>query len=138
VYDAALEAEKRSRDIRRDPRDALAELPAIKGFLFGCGDSGSSAAAANNNNNAAEDVSSTAMDGFKRMERCRQALDALDTQGWKRSFFQKKFHNAFMAACARAFFKIDPPGSFQRAFQRILEINSWNNLSQVFPLSSLV
>jgi hypothetical protein len=36
-----------------------------------------------------------------------------------------------MAACARAFFKLDKPGSFQRAFQRILEINSWNNLNQV-------
>lgn len=76
------------------------------------------------------------MDGFKRMERCMMALDALDQQGWKRSFFQKKFHNAFMAACARAFFKMDPPGSFQRAFQKILEINSWNNLNQEILIST--
>lgn len=76
------------------------------------------------------------MDGFKRMDRCRLALDALDKKGWKRSFFQKKFHNAFMAACARAFFKLDKPGSFQKAFQKILEINSWNNLNQEILIST--
>lgn len=72
------------------------------------------------------------MDGFKRMARCRMALDILDRSGWKRSYFQRKFHDAFMAACARAFFKIEGPGAFQRAFQKILEINGWNNLNQVF------
>lgn len=76
------------------------------------------------------------MDGFKRMERCRMALDALDRAGWKRSFFQRKFHDSFMAACARAFFKLDPPGSFQRAYQRILEINNWDNLSQEILIST--
>lgn len=49
-------------------------------------------------------------DGFTRMNKCRMGLDALDRAGWKRSYFQKKFHEAFLASCARAFFKIDGPG----------------------------
>lgn len=76
------------------------------------------------------------MDGFKRMEKCRMGLDALDRSGWKRSYFQRKFHDAFLAACARIFFKLDPPGSFQRAYQRILEINNWDNLSQEILIST--
>lgn len=77
-----------------------------------------------------------AMDGFSRMRRCRMALDALDRAGWKRSFFQRKFHEAFIASCARAFFKLDPPGGFQRAFQKILDINGWDNLSQEILIST--
>lgn len=78
-----------------------------------------------------------APDGFSRMEKCRHALDSIDAGGeWKRSFFQRKFHDAFMAACARAFFKADGEGAFQRAFQRILEINNWNNLNQEILIST--
>lgn len=76
------------------------------------------------------------MNGFKRIDRCRMALDALDRCGWKRSYHQRKFHDAFIAACARIFFKLDPPGAFQRAYQSILEINGWNNLSQEILVST--
>lgn len=76
------------------------------------------------------------MDGFKRMEQCRVALDALDACGWKRSYFQRKFHDAFLAATTRAFFKLDPPGSFQKSFQAILEINGWDNLNQEILIST--
>ena len=76
------------------------------------------------------------MDGFKRMQRCRIALEALDRSGWKRSFFQRRFHDAFMCACARAFFKLDGEGAFQRAYQRILETNGWNNLAQEVLIST--
>jgi hypothetical protein len=75
-------------------------------------------------------------DGFTRMEKCRMALDALDRAGWKRSYFQKKFHEAFMASCARAFFKIDGPGAFQRSFQKIMEVNGWNDLNQEILIST--
>lgn len=49
--------------------------------------------------------------GFERMQRCRMALDALDQGGWKRSYHQRLFHEAYIAACARPFWKLDPPGS---------------------------
>jgi hypothetical protein len=75
-------------------------------------------------------------DGFTRMNKCRMGLDALDRSGWKRSYFQKKFHEAFLASCARAFFKIDGPGAFQRSFQRIMEVNGWNDLNQEILIST--
>jgi hypothetical protein len=56
--------------------------------------------------------------------------------GWKRSYHQRKFHDAFIAACARAFFKLDEVGSFQRAYQHILEINGWSNLNQEILIST--
>jgi hypothetical protein len=74
--------------------------------------------------------------GFACMERCRLALDALDRGGWKRSYHQRKFHDAFIAACARAFFKLDEAGSFQRAYQHVLEINGWSNLNQEILIST--
>lgn len=76
------------------------------------------------------------MDGFQRMEKCRIALDALDQGGWKRSYHQRMFHEAYIAACARPFWKLDPPGSFARAHQRILEINNWDSLSQEILIST--
>jgi hypothetical protein len=74
--------------------------------------------------------------GFARMDKCRMGLDALDKAGWKRSYHQRKFHDAFIAACARAFFKLDEAGSFQRAYQHILEINGWSNLNQEILIST--
>ena len=85
---------------------------------------------------AAHNKDEVKYNGFTRMQRCRVGLDALDSAGWKRSYHQRKFHDAFMAACARAFFKLDSPGTFQRAFQHILEINGWNNLSQEILIST--
>jgi hypothetical protein len=80
--------------------------------------------------------SSVRSNGFARMDKCRMGLDALDRAGWKRSYHQRKFHDAFIAACARAFFKLDDAGSFQRAFQHVLEINGWSNLNQEILIST--
>ncbi len=75
-------------------------------------------------------------DGFERMRRCRMALEALDQGGWKRSYHQRLFHEAYIAACARPFWKIDPPGSFARAHQKILDVNNWENLAQEILIST--
>ena len=37
-------------------------------------------------------------DGFSRMEKCRYALRVLDQSGWKRSFHQREFHEAYIRA----------------------------------------
>jgi hypothetical protein len=68
--------------------------------------------------------------GFKRMQRCRQALDAIDRRGWQRSFHQRLFHDNFIRACARIFWKTEPHGTFAKDHQRVLEINGWDHLSQ--------
>jgi hypothetical protein len=75
-------------------------------------------------------------DGFIRMQQCRDALDALDRQGWNRSFHQRMFHENFIRACARVFFKTEPQGSFARAHQAILDLNGWDNLSQEILIST--
>jgi len=69
-------------------------------------------------------------DGFAKMQACREALDALDRRGWQRSFHQRMFHENFIRACARVFFKTEPLGAFPRAHQAILDLNGWDNLSQ--------
>lgn len=46
------------------------------------------------------------MNGFTRIERCRLGLECMDRQGWLRSFFQRKFHEAFLQATARVFWKV--------------------------------
>ena len=75
-------------------------------------------------------------DGFQRMQTCRDALNAIDSKGWNRSFHQRLFHDQFMRACARIFFKMDAPGAFARAHQAILEMNSWETLSQEVLIST--
>ena len=79
---------------------------------------------------------STEIDGFRRMQMCRDALDILDGAGWQRSYHQRVFHDHFIRACSRVFFKTDPPGSFARAHQALLELNSWDNLSQEVLIST--
>jgi hypothetical protein len=37
------------------------------------------------------------MNGIKRIQMCRQGLDALDRRGWDRSFHQRQFHEVFSA-----------------------------------------
>ena len=69
--------------------------------------------------------------GFDRMLECRRALDALDRQGWERSYHQRQFHESFLRACSRIFWKTEPAGQFQRDHQRILQLNGWSHLSQV-------
>jgi len=77
-----------------------------------------------------------ARDGFARIQACREALDALDRRGWQRSFHQRMFHENFIRACARVFFKTEPQGSFARAHQTILDLNGWDNLSQEILIST--
>jgi len=74
--------------------------------------------------------------GFKRIERCREALAALDRRGWNRSYHQREFHDHFIRACARIFWKTEKPGAFARDHQRILEVNGWSSLSQEVLIST--
>jgi len=74
--------------------------------------------------------------GFFRIEKCRRALEALDRRGYNRSFHQRLFHEDFIRACARIFWKTDPPGTFARDHQRILESNGWDSLSQQVLIST--
>lgn len=68
--------------------------------------------------------------GFKRMQKCRQGLEAIDRRGWQRSFHQRMFHDNFIRACARIFWKTEPHGTFAKDHQRVLEVNGWDHLSQ--------
>ena len=73
---------------------------------------------------------------FDRIDMCRKGLEALDRQGWNRSYHQRQFHEQFIRACARIFYKTEPPGTFQRDHQRLLQGNGWNNLSQEILIST--
>lgn len=74
--------------------------------------------------------------GFDRMEMCRQALESIDRQGWKRSFFQKRFHEKFLSATARAFWKLEEPGRFARDHHKILQLNGWDDITQEILIST--
>ena len=74
--------------------------------------------------------------GFTRIQKCREALDSIDRQGFTRSFHQRLFHDHFIRACARIFWKTEPPGTFARHHQRILESNGWDHLSQEILVST--
>jgi hypothetical protein len=74
--------------------------------------------------------------GFQRIRRCRQALEALDRRGWQRSFHQRMFHDNFIRACARIFWKREKPGVFAKDHQKILEANGWDHLSQEVLVST--
>lgn len=76
------------------------------------------------------------MSAFDRIKECRRALEALDRQGWNRSYHQRQFHEQFIRACARIFYKTEPPGVFQRDHQRLLQVNGWKNLSQEILIST--
>ena len=75
-------------------------------------------------------------DGFLRIDKCREGLDAIDRQGYTRSFHQRLFHDHFIRACARIFWKTEPAGSFARNHQKILESNGWDHLSQEILVST--
>jgi hypothetical protein len=85
---------------------------------------------------AAAGVKLSVRDGFVHMQRLREALNALDRCGWKRSYHQRQFHEDYLRACARVFFKTETPGSFERAHKRILEINGWDSLQQEVLIST--
>jgi hypothetical protein len=76
------------------------------------------------------------MGAFDRIKECRRGLEALDRQGWNRSYHQRQFHEQFIRACARIFYKTEPPGVFQRDHQRLLQVNGWQNLSQEILIST--
>lgn len=76
------------------------------------------------------------MSAFDRIKECRRALEALDRQGWNRSYHQRQFHEQFIRACARIFYKSEPAGVFQRDHQRLLQVNGWQNLSQEILIST--
>ncbi len=78
----------------------------------------------------------TLSNGFHRISLCRKALNALDTKGWQRSYHQKLFHETFMRACARVFWKTESPGRFAKDHQKILESNGWDHLSQEILVST--
>jgi hypothetical protein len=111
AYDR-IQAEKNRKATARDmPRNAL------QAFLHGSQESKTGS-------------------GFQRIQRCREALEALDRQGWQRSFHQRLFHDHFIRACARIFWKTEKPGSFARDHQKILEMNGWDHLSQEILVST--
>ena len=60
----------------------------------------------------------------------------LNRCGWNRSFHQREFHDHFIRACARIFWKTEKPGTFARDHQRILEANGWPHLSQEVLIST--
>jgi len=74
--------------------------------------------------------------GFQLMEKCKQALEALDRRGWQRSFHQRMFHDNFIRACSRIFWKREANGSFARNHQKVLEINGWDHISQEILVST--
>ncbi len=75
-------------------------------------------------------------DGWSRMRRCRRALDAMDHQGWQRSLHQMQFHDQFIRASVRVFWKTEPQGQFARDHKKILELNGWESLPQEFLIST--
>ncbi len=81
-------------------------------------------------------VTSKRITAFDRIKECRRGLEALDRQGWNRSYHQRQFHEQFTRACARIFYKSEPPGVFQRDHQRLLQVNGWPNLSQEILIST--
>ena len=74
--------------------------------------------------------------GFRHIEKCREALNAIDRRGWDRSFHQRQFHDHFLRACARVFWKTQPAGEFTRCHQKILDQNGWSHLSQEILVST--
>lgn len=76
------------------------------------------------------------MNGIKRIQMCRQALEALDKRGWNRSFHQRMFHEEYLKSCTRVFFKRDGPGAFSRAHSRVLEVNGWDSTPQEILVST--
>jgi hypothetical protein len=86
--------------------------------------------------NYLEMTSKKEQNGFQRMHKCRQGLEALDRRGWARSFHQRMFHDNFIRSCARIFWKREPHGTFAKDHQRILEVNGWDHLAQEVLVST--
>jgi hypothetical protein len=133
---ASLAERQAKMHVLENQYDELQELPALSSFMQisdAMDDVLTSSAQAEG---GTDNDGPVTRDGFDRMKRCRMALDAIDQGGWKRSYHQKLFHEAYIAACARPFWKLSPPGSFARAHQKILDINNWDNLAQEILIST--
>jgi hypothetical protein len=83
-----------------------------------------------------EAIGFTLRDGFFHMARLREALNALDRCGWKRSYHQRMFHEEYLRSATRVFFKTEKPGSFERAHKKVLELNGWDSLQQEILIST--
>ena len=83
-----------------------------------------------------EEETKRTVSGFTRMQKCRDALEAIDRQGWQRSFHQKQFHEEFIRASSRVFWKTEAAGMFERDHRAILEFNGWDNLPQEILVST--
>ena len=70
------------------------------------------------------------------MQLCRQYLAKLDTGGWNRSYHQRLFHDDFLKACTRSFWKLEKPGQFARDHQKVLRVNSWDHIAQEILIST--
>lgn len=68
-------------------------------------------------------------DPLEYMELCRKYLAKMDTQGWNRSYHQRLFHDDFLKACTRSFWKLEKPGQFARDHQKVLRCNNWDHVS---------
>lgn len=84
----------------------------------------------------AKTTAGAAESGFSRMQRCRDALARLDERGWKRSYHQRLFHDDFLKACTRIFWKLEPAGAFARQHLEILQRNNWTHISQEVLVST--
>jgi hypothetical protein len=79
---------------------------------------------------------SEVMSGFSRMQACRDALGLLDENGWRRSYHQRLFHDDFIRACTRIFWKREAPGKFAREQCEILRRNNWSHIQQEVLIST--
>jgi len=70
------------------------------------------------------------------MQLCRKYLAKLDTLGWNRSYHQRLFHDDFLKACTRSFWKLESPGQFARDHQKVLRVNSWDHIAQEILIST--
>lgn len=68
-------------------------------------------------------------DPLEYMELARTYLAKMDTMGWNRSYHQRLFHDDFLKACTRSFWKLEPPGQFARDHQKVLRVNNWDHVS---------
>lgn len=75
-------------------------------------------------------------DAFHFMKLLHTYLEILDEKGWNRSYHQRLFHEAFFKSVARVFFKLEPPGTFERNHKRILETYNFKTLPQEVLIST--
>lgn len=83
-----------------------------------------------------QDAALLAVSPFERMQHARDSLNYLDTCGWKRSYHQRLFHEDFLKACTRCFWKHEPQGQFAKDHHKVLQLNSWEHLAQEVLIST--